>query len=216
VQAPWLCANGWALNRTFASESSLNGSCFIAGNFCRCSTSSSALRWQCIARRAGKSENRKKELSTLLSFHSTSHFYIGGDLARDSDDVHVTVSNVLLYNRIMSDAKLKALMKKNTVATPEAKVPASKGASQNNHASEALFQFANEAVVVNEARQYATSSSPQIQHSPAQPLGNKNGPAASMQISFADVIGPSTSAGTEEVKEEEPSSGGMVLAFSQT
>ncbi|KAF8297961.1 hypothetical protein TcYC6_0075830 [Trypanosoma cruzi] len=116
----------------------------------------------------------------------------------------------------MSDAKLKALMKKNAVATPEAKVPASKGASQNNHASEALFQFANEAVVVNEARQYATSSSPQIQHSPAQPLGNKNGPAASMQISFADVIGPSTSAGTEEMKEEEPSSGGMVLAFSQT
>ncbi|RNC38723.1 ribonuclease HI, partial [Trypanosoma cruzi] len=65
VQAPWLCVNGWALNRTFASESSLNGSCFIAGNFFRCSTTSSALRWHCIARRAGKS--RGKNCFALLN-----------------------------------------------------------------------------------------------------------------------------------------------------
>ncbi|RNC33280.1 putative trans-sialidase [Trypanosoma cruzi] len=43
---------------------------------------------------------------------------------------------------------------------------------------------------MNEERQDATSSSPQSQHSPAQPLGNKNGPAASMQTSSADAIGP--------------------------
>ncbi|RNC54321.1 L1Tc protein [Trypanosoma cruzi] len=48
-----------ALNRTSAPKSSLNGSCFIAGNFCRCSTTSSALRWHCIARRAGKSRKKK-------------------------------------------------------------------------------------------------------------------------------------------------------------
>ncbi|RNF02945.1 trans-sialidase [Trypanosoma cruzi] len=67
---------------------------------------------------------------------------------------------------------------------------------------------------MNEERQYATSSSPQSQHSPAQPLGNKNGPAASVQTSSADAIGPSTSGGTGEVKGEEPSSGGMVPALS--
>ncbi|KAF5218943.1 hypothetical protein ECC02_008112 [Trypanosoma cruzi] len=140
--------------------------------------------------------------------------YIGGDRAGDSDDVHVTVSNVLLYSRILSNAKLKAVMKKIAVGTPVAKVPASKGAPQNNSASETFLQSANEAVVMNEERQDATSSSPQSQRSPAQPLGNKNGPAASMQTSSADVIGPSTSGGTGEVKEEEPSSGGMVPALS--
>ncbi|RNC33281.1 putative trans-sialidase [Trypanosoma cruzi] len=86
-----------------------------------------------------------KELKTVLSSHSTSHSYIGGERAGDSDDVHVTVSNVLLYNRILSNAKLKAVMKKIVVGTPVAKVPVSKGAPQNNPASETFLQSANEA-----------------------------------------------------------------------
>ncbi|RNC39667.1 ribonuclease HI [Trypanosoma cruzi] len=42
VQTLWLCANGWALRRTFAPKGSPNGSCLVAGNSCRCSTTSSA------------------------------------------------------------------------------------------------------------------------------------------------------------------------------
>ncbi|PWV14069.1 putative RNase H [Trypanosoma cruzi] len=42
VQTRWLCANGWASRRTLAPKASPNGSCLIAGNSCRCSTTSSA------------------------------------------------------------------------------------------------------------------------------------------------------------------------------
>ncbi|EKF39365.1 trans-sialidase, putative [Trypanosoma cruzi marinkellei] len=165
----------------------------------------------------GDDEDFLEGLKTVLSSHSTSHFYIGGDRARDSDDVRVTASNVLLYNRIMSNARLRALMKKNAVSPPETKMPASKAAPQNNHASETLLQSANEAVVINEERQDATPiSSSQSQHSPGEPLGNENGPAFSTQTSSVDALGPPTSADTGEVKEEAPRSGGMAPAFSPT
>ncbi|PWU89195.1 putative RNase H [Trypanosoma cruzi] len=42
VQTLWLCANGWALRRTLAPKASPNGSCLVAENSCRCSTTSSA------------------------------------------------------------------------------------------------------------------------------------------------------------------------------
>ncbi|PWV14680.1 putative RNase H [Trypanosoma cruzi] len=47
-----------AFRKIHATKSSLSGSRFIAGIPFRCSTASSAPRWHCIARRAGKSREK--------------------------------------------------------------------------------------------------------------------------------------------------------------
>ncbi|EKF27166.1 trans-sialidase, putative, partial [Trypanosoma cruzi marinkellei] len=145
------------------------------------------------------------------------HFCIGGDGRRDSGNTHVTVSNVVLYNRVLKGDELKALMKTkpDAVGTPEARVPAPKGAPQNNHASETFPQSASELVVMDEARQEGTSA-PQRQHSPAQPSGNKKGRAVPMQTSSSDAIGPFTSADMGEVEEEAPISGVLAPALFPT
>ncbi|KAF8298981.1 putative trans-sialidase, Group III [Trypanosoma cruzi] len=129
-------------------------------------------------------------LRSLMSSHSISHFYIGGDSERDSDNINVTVSNVLLYSRAFNKAQLKPLMKKNTVGTPDAVVPAPNVATQTIVASQSSGQPADEPVVTNEA----------------QPSGNANGPAVSREASSPSVLDLSTSAAAWEVKEESPSS----------
>ncbi|RNC55008.1 trans-sialidase [Trypanosoma cruzi] len=93
--------------------------------------------------------------------------------------------------------------KPDAVGTPEARVPAPKGAPHNNHASETFPQSASGLVVVDEARQ-EDRSAPQRQHSPAQPSGNRKGSAVPRQTSSSDAIGPSTSADTGKWKKRHP------------
>ncbi|RNC49725.1 complement regulatory protein [Trypanosoma cruzi] len=133
---------------------------------------------------------------SLMSSHSISHFYIGGDSERDSDNINVTVSNVLLYSRAFNKAQLKPLMKTNTVGTPDAEVPAPNVATKTIDASQSSGQPADEPVVTNEA----------------QPSGNANGPAVSRETSFPSVLGVSTSAAAGEVKGEAPSSSVELLS----
>ncbi|EKG03299.1 trans-sialidase, putative [Trypanosoma cruzi] len=126
---------------------------------------------------------------SLMSSHSISHFYIGGDSERDSDNINVTVSDVLLYSRALHESQIKPLMKTNTFGTPDAEVPAPNVATQTIVASQSSGQPADEPVVTNEA----------------QPSGNANGPAVSREAS-SSVLGVSTSVAAGEVKGEAPSS----------
>ncbi|RNF06890.1 trans-sialidase [Trypanosoma cruzi] len=127
---------------------------------------------------------------SLMRSHSISHFYIGGDSERDSDNINVTVSDVLLYSRALHESQIKPLMKTNTVGTPDAEVPAPNVATQTIVASQSSGQSADEPVVTNEA----------------QPSGNANGPAVSREASSSSVLGVSTSVAAGEVKGEAPSS----------
>ncbi|PBJ81185.1 trans-sialidase [Trypanosoma cruzi cruzi] len=145
-----------------------------------------------------------QKLRTLLGSHGISHFYIGGDNKSNSEDINVTVSNVLLYNRALNKAKLNALMKKNAVAAAAAKVPAQEVAAQTTNVSEPSHP-ANVPVVTPEAQHEATSS-PQIQHSPAQTSESESGPVISKQSS-SDVIEPFTSAGVGMAEEDSPQNG---------
>ncbi|PWU96828.1 putative trans-sialidase [Trypanosoma cruzi] len=154
-----------------------------------------------------------QKLRTLLSSHGISHFYIGGDSTSNSDDINVTVRNVLLYNRALNEAKLNALMKRNTVAAAAAKVPAQEVAAQTTNVSEPSRHPANVPVVTPEAQQ-DTTSAPRSQHSPAQKSEGGSGPAESKQTS-SDIIDPFTSAGVEKVEEESPGSGALAPASSQ-
>ncbi|EKF30692.1 trans-sialidase, putative [Trypanosoma cruzi marinkellei] len=55
----------------------------------------------------------------LFTFHRISHFYIGGNgKDQSAEDSHVTVTDVLLYNRIISSVDLKKL-KVTAGATPQ-------------------------------------------------------------------------------------------------
>ncbi|PWU83036.1 putative trans-sialidase [Trypanosoma cruzi] len=161
----------------------------------------------------GEDYNFTQKLRTLLGSHGISHFYIGGDNKSNSEDINVTVSNVLLYNRALNKAKLNALMKKNAVAAAAAKVPAQEVAAQTTNVSEPSHP-ANVPVVTPEAQQ-ETTSSPQIQHSPAQTSESESGPVISKQSS-SDVIEPFTSAGVGMAEEESPGSGALAPASSQT
>ncbi|PWU95263.1 putative trans-sialidase [Trypanosoma cruzi] len=154
-----------------------------------------------------------QKLRTLLSSQSISHFYIGGDTKSNSDDINVTVSNVLLYNRALNEAKLKALMKRNAVAAAAAKVPVQEFAAQTTNVREPS-RPANVPVATPEAQQYATSS-PRSQLSPAQKSESKSDPVISKQTS-SDVIVPSTSAGVGKVEEEAPDSGTLAPASTPT
>ncbi|KAF5216311.1 hypothetical protein ECC02_010928 [Trypanosoma cruzi] len=147
----------------------------------------------------GEDYNFTQKLRTLLRSHGISHFYIGGDNTSNSDDINVTVSNVLLYNRALNEAKLNALMKRNTVAAAAAKVPAQEVAAQTTNVSEPS-QPVNVPVVTPEAQQDATSA-PRSQHSPAQTSEGESGPADSKQTS-SDIIEPFTSAGVGKVEED--------------
>ncbi|EKF28741.1 trans-sialidase, putative, partial [Trypanosoma cruzi marinkellei] len=119
-------------------------------------------------------DNFTQKLETLLSSHSVSHFYIGGDSTSGSADTHVTVSNVLLYSRALKNGELETLMKRNAVAAAEAKLPAPEVAAETTHVSEPSRQPATVPVVTNEVQQDATPS-PQSQHPPAQTSENTNG-----------------------------------------
>ncbi|EKF28452.1 trans-sialidase, putative, partial [Trypanosoma cruzi marinkellei] len=130
------------------------------------------------------------KLRTLLSSHSVSHFYIGGDSTSGSADTHVTLSNVLLYNRALNNGELKTLMKRKAAAAAARKVPVPEVATQTAIVGEPSLQPVNGPVVTNEAQQEATSS-PQSQHPPAQKSERKGGPANSKHTS-TDVIDPST------------------------
>ncbi|EAN83900.1 putative trans-sialidase, Group VII [Trypanosoma cruzi] len=141
----------------------------------------------------GEDYNFTQKLRTLLRSHGISHFYIGGDNTSNSDEINVTVSNVLLYNRALNEAKLNALMKRNAVAAAAAKVPAQEVAAQTTNVSEPSRHPANVPVVTPEAQQDATLSS-RSQHSPAQTSESESGPADSKQTS-SDIIEPFTSAG---------------------
>ncbi|PWU85739.1 putative trans-sialidase [Trypanosoma cruzi] len=147
----------------------------------------------------GEDYNFTQKLRTLLRSHGISHFYIGGDNTSNSDDINVTVSNVLLYNRALNKAKLNALMKRNTVAAAAAKVPAQEVAAQTTNVSEPS-QPVNVPVVTPEAQKDATLSS-RSQHSPAQTSESESGPADSKQTS-SDIIEPFTSAGVGKVEED--------------
>ncbi|EAN84092.1 putative trans-sialidase [Trypanosoma cruzi] len=162
----------------------------------------------------GEDYNFTQKLRTLLGSHGISHFYIGGDTKNNSDDINVTVSNVLLYNRALNEAKLKALMKRNAVAAAAAKVPAQEVAAQTTNVSEPSRHPAIAPVVTPEAQQDATSS-PRSQHTPAQKSESKSGPVISKQTS-SDVIVPPTSADMEKVEEESPDSGALAPASTPT
>ncbi|EKF29001.1 trans-sialidase, putative, partial [Trypanosoma cruzi marinkellei] len=144
-------------------------------------------------------------LQKQLESHSISHFCIGGDSKSGTDNIHVTVSNVLLHNRVLKKNELNPLMKTNAVAAPETEVSAPAGAPQNSHLSQSSDQTANESVVINKAPHDATMS-PQKQQSPPEPSKNKNGPSVSRQTSSTDSTGSSTSAAEWEVEEVVPSS----------
>ncbi|RNC51439.1 trans-sialidase [Trypanosoma cruzi] len=158
--------------------------------------------------------NFTQKLRTLLSSQSISHFYIGGDTKSNSDDIHVTVSNVLLYNRALNESKLNALMKRNAVTAAAAKVPVQEVAAQTTNVSEHSRHPVNVPVVTPEAQQDATSS-PRSQHPPAQTSESESGPVISKQTS-SDVIVPSTSADIEKVEEESPGSGALAPASTPT
>ncbi|KAF5221750.1 trans-sialidase [Trypanosoma cruzi] len=162
----------------------------------------------------GEDYNFTQKLRTLLRSHGISHFYIGGDNTSNSDEINVTVSNVLLYNRALNEAKLNALMKRNAVAAAAAKVPAQEVAAQTTNVSEPSRHPANVPVVTPEAQQDATSA-PRSQHSPAQTSESESGPADSKQTS-SDIIDLFTSAGVGKVEEEAPGSGALAPASSQT
>ncbi|PWV18291.1 putative trans-sialidase [Trypanosoma cruzi] len=153
----------------------------------------------------GEDYNFTQKLRTLLGSHGISHFYIGGDNKSNSEDINVTVSNVLLYNRALNEAKLNALMKKDAFAAAAAKVPAQEVAAQTTNVSEPSRHPANVPVITPEAQQDATSS-PRIQHSPAQTSESESGPADFKQT-FPDIIVPSTSAGVGMAEEDSPQNG---------
>ncbi|EAN83210.1 trans-sialidase, putative [Trypanosoma cruzi] len=153
----------------------------------------------------GEDYNFTQRLRTLLGSHGISHFYIGGDNKSNSEDINVTVSNVLLYNRALNEAKLNALMKKDAFAAAAAKVPAQEVAAQTTNVSEPSRHPANVPVITPEAQQDATSS-PRIQHSPAQTSESESGPADFKQT-FPDIIVPSTSAGVGMAEEDSPQNG---------
>ncbi|PWU97917.1 putative trans-sialidase, Group VII [Trypanosoma cruzi] len=148
----------------------------------------------------GEDYNFTQKLRTLLRSHGISHFYIGGDSTSNSDEIDVTVSNVLLYNRALNEAKLNALMKRNTVAAAAAKVPDQEVAAQTTNVSEPSRHPANVPVATPEAQQDATSA-PRSQHSPAQTSESESGPAESKQTS-SDIIDPFTSAGVGMAEED--------------
>ncbi|EKF32715.1 trans-sialidase, putative, partial [Trypanosoma cruzi marinkellei] len=100
-----------------------------------------------------KNELFDEKLRRLMRSHSISHMYIGGDSERASDNIHVTVSNVLLYSRSFSNAKLTALMKNNAFGTPEAKLPATKVAAQPTIVSQPSDKPANEPAPRHEVQQ---------------------------------------------------------------
>ncbi|PWU93029.1 putative trans-sialidase [Trypanosoma cruzi] len=150
----------------------------------------------------GEDYNFTQKLRTLLRSHGISHFYIGGDSTSNSDEIDVTVSNVLLYNRALNEAKLNALMKRNTVAAAAAKVPDQEVAAQTTNVSEPSRHPANVPVATPEAQQDVTSA-PRSQHSPAQTSESGSGPADSKQTS-SDIIDPFTSAGVGMAEEDSP------------
>ncbi|KAF5224830.1 hypothetical protein ECC02_002135 [Trypanosoma cruzi] len=147
-----------------------------------------------------KSFSRK--LQKLLSSHSISHFYIGGDGKSSSDSIHVTVSNVLLYNRLLQDDELNPLMKTNAAAAPEAEVPAPEGAPQNSHLSQ--------------TSEKDTTPSPQKQGLSPEKSKNEKYSAGSGQTTSTDFIGSSTSAAEGEVEEVAASSAGSASSLTPT
>ncbi|EKF29565.1 trans-sialidase, putative [Trypanosoma cruzi marinkellei] len=144
-----------------------------------------------------------EELQTLWSLHSVSHFYIAED--GDSGNIHVTVSNVLLYNHALEDRGIKALMKTNAVAALEARMPDAEGAPPNSHLSQPFPQLAVEPVSMHEVQQKSTSP-PQRQDSPSEISEDENRLAVPRQTSSTDSTGSSTSAARGEVEEVVPSS----------
>ncbi|EKF29441.1 trans-sialidase, putative, partial [Trypanosoma cruzi marinkellei] len=141
-----------------------------------------------------------ENLQKLLGAHSISHFYIGGDGKSNSGNTHVTVSNVLLYNRLLNDDELNTLMKPNAVTAPEAEVLASESAPQDGPSSQSSGQDA--------------TLPPQEQDLPPKPSINENYSAVSGQTSSTDSAGSSTSAAKGKVEEEAPSSVGSASSLS--
>ncbi|KAF8294756.1 putative trans-sialidase, Group III [Trypanosoma cruzi] len=142
------------------------------------------------------------KLQKLLSSHSISHFYIGGDGKSSSGNIHVTVSNVLLYNRLLQDDELNPLMKTKAVAAPEAKVPAPEGAPQNSHLSQPSEKDA--------------TPSPQKQDLSPENSKDEKYSAGSGQTTSADFTGLYTSAAEGEVEEVAPSSVGSASSLTPT
>ncbi|EAN82255.1 trans-sialidase, putative [Trypanosoma cruzi] len=136
------------------------------------------------------------------SSHSISHFYIGGDGKSNSGNIHVTVSNVLLYNRLLQDNELSPLMKTKAAAAPEAEVPAPEGAPQNSHLSQPSEKDA--------------TPSPQKQDLSPEKSENEKHSAGSRQASSTDPAGSSTSAAEGKVEEVASSSVGSASSFSPT
>ncbi|RNC38255.1 complement regulatory protein, partial [Trypanosoma cruzi] len=138
----------------------------------------------------------------LLSSHSISHFYIGGDGKSSSDNIHVTVSNVLLYNRLLQDDELNPLMKTKAAAAPEAEVSAPEGAPQNRH--------------LGQASEKDTTPSPQNQGLSPEKSKNEKYSAGSGQTTSADFTGLYTSAAEGEVEEVASSSVGSASSLAPT
>ncbi|EAN91337.1 trans-sialidase, putative [Trypanosoma cruzi] len=142
------------------------------------------------------------KLQKLLSSHSISHFYIGGDGKSNSGNVHVTVCNVLLYNRLLKDNELNPLKKRNVAAAPEAEVSAPKGAPQNSHLSQPSEKDA--------------TPSPQKQDLSPEKSKNEKHSAGSGQAPSADPAGSSTSAAEGKVEDVASGSVGSASSFSPT
>ncbi|KAF8282674.1 putative complement regulatory protein [Trypanosoma cruzi] len=147
-------------------------------------------------------ESFSRKLQKLLSSHSISHFYIGGDGKSSSDSIQVTVSNVLLYNRLLKDDELNPPMKTNAAAAPEAEVSAPEGALQNSHLSQ--------------TSEKDTTPSPQKQGLSPEKSKNEKYSAGSGQTTSTDFIGSSTSAAEGEVEEVAASSAGSASSLTPT
>nr|AAB49414.1 complement regulatory protein [Trypanosoma cruzi] len=142
------------------------------------------------------------KLRKLLSSHSISHFYIGGDGKSSSGNIHVTVSNALLYNRLLQDDELNPLMKTKAVAASEAEVSAPEGAPQNSH--------------LGQASEKDTTPSTQNQGLSPEKSKNEKYSAGSGQTTSADFTGSSTSAAEGEVEEVASSSVGSASSLTPT
>ncbi|EAN92395.1 trans-sialidase, putative [Trypanosoma cruzi] len=138
----------------------------------------------------------------LLSSNSISHFYIGSENEEGSESSYVTVSNVLLYNRLLHEDELSPLMKTKAAAAPEAEVPAPEGAPQNSHLSQPSEKDA--------------TPSPQKQDLSPEKSENEKHSAGSQQASSTDPAGSSTSAAEGKVEEVASSSVGSASSFSPT
>ncbi|PWU88261.1 putative trans-sialidase, Group III [Trypanosoma cruzi] len=143
-----------------------------------------------------------RKLQTLLSSHSISHFYIGSENKEGSESCYVTVSNVLLYNRLLHDNELSPLMKTKAAAAPEAEVPAPEGAPQSSHLSQPSEKDA--------------TPSPQKQDLSPEKSENEKHSAGSRQASFTDPAGSSTSAAEGKVEEVASSSVGSASSLTPT